>query len=208
MTSTRRTLLLAAPALLLPGLASAQSKLSAEDGALVQQASAYLQGLSKAKGRFTQTSARGAVTRGTLYISRPGKARFAYDAPSNLLVVSDGYNVSVWDARLKTFDRYPLGATPLSLLLAKSIRLDQGVVITGVRRFSDGFSITAKDGKRQAEGQITLTFSSSPVALREWTLVDGQGSTTRVTLNSLETVSSLDPGLFVLRDPRPRSGRT
>lgn len=208
MTSTRRALLLAASALLFPGLAFAQSKLSAEDGALVQQASAYLQGLSKAKGRFTQTSARGAVTRGTLYISRPGKARFAYDAPSNLLVVSDGYNVSVWDARLKTFDRYPLGATPLSLLLAKSIRLDQGVVITGVRRFSDGFSITAKDGKRQAEGQITLTFSSSPVALREWALVDGQGSTTRVTLNSLETVASLDPGLFVLRDPRPRSGRT
>jgi len=208
MTDTRRSLILAAGALLLPGAALAQSKLSAEDGALVQQASDYLQGLTKAKGRFTQTSARGAVTRGTLYISRPGKARFAYDAPSNLLVVSDGYNVSVWDARLKTFDRYPLGATPLSLLLAKSIRLDQGVVITGVRRFSDGFAITAKDGKRQAEGQITLSFSSNPVALREWSLVDGQGSTTRVTLNSLEKVSTLDGGLFVLRDPRPRSGRT
>lgn len=208
MTPTRRTLLAAAPALFLPTFALAQSKLSAEDGALVQQASDYLNSLTKAKGRFTQTSPRGAVTRGDLFISRPGKARFAYDAPSNLLVVSDGYNVSVYDQRLKTFDRYPLGSTPLSLLLRKSIRLTDAVVITGVRRLSDGFAIAAKDGSRKAEGQIVLTFSSNPVVLRQWELADAQGAVTRVTLDSLEKVSSLDAGLFVLRDPRPRSGRT
>lgn len=207
MTHTRRTLLAAAPALFLPTLALAQSKLSAEDGALVQTASDYLNGLTKAKGRFTQTSPRGTVTRGDLFISRPGKARFAYDAPSKLLVVSDGYNVSVYDQRLKTFDRYPLGSTPLSLLLRKSIRLGDAVVITGVRRFADGFAITAKDGTRKAEGQITLTFSSNPVALRAWELADAQGAKTRVTLDSLQPASSLDSGLFVLRDPRPRSAR-
>jgi outer membrane lipoprotein-sorting protein len=207
MTPTRRTLLAAAPALFLPTLALAQGKLSAEDGALVQQASDYLNGLTKAKGRFTQTSPRGAVTRGSVFISRPGKARFAYDPPSNLLVVSDGYNVSVYDQRLKTFDRYPLGTTPLSLLLRKSIRLTDAVVITGVRRFTDGFAIAAKDGSRKAEGQIVLSFSANPVALRQWELADAQGAVTRVTLDSLEPVSSLDAGLFVLRDPRPHSGR-
>jgi outer membrane lipoprotein-sorting protein len=205
--TTRRTLLAAAPALFLPSLALAQSKLSAEDGALVQKASAYLQGLSRAKGRFTQTSPRGTVTRGALYIQRPGRARFAYDPPSNLLVVSDGYNVSVYDARLKTFDRYPLGATPLSLFLSKQIRLDQGVVITGVRRVPGGFSITAKDGRRQAEGQITLTFNENPMQLREWVLTDAQGGSTRVAISDLQPVGSLDPKLFVLRDPRPQSGR-
>jgi outer membrane lipoprotein-sorting protein len=208
MDTTRRFLLGAAPALLLPTVAQAQPSLSAEDGALVQKAQVYLQGLSRAKGRFVQTSPRGAVTRGALYLQRPGKARFQYDPPSNLLVVADGYNVSVWDARLKTFDRYPLGATPLSLFLAKTIRLNEGVVVTDVRRFADGFTIIARDGKRQAEGQVSLTFSNQPIALREWILTDAQGAATRVSISSLEPVSALDPKLFVLRDPRPRSGRT
>lgn len=208
MDTTRRSLLAAAPALILPSLAFAQPGLSPEDAALVQKAQAYLQGLARAKGRFTQTSPRGAVTRGALYLQRPGKARFQYDPPSNLLVVADGYNVSVWDARLKTFDRYPLGATPLSLFLAKTIRLNEGVVVTGVRRFADGFTIVARDGRRQTEGQVALTFSNEPVALREWVLTDAQGGSTRVALSQLEEVASLDPKLFVLRDPRPRSGRT
>ena len=66
-----------------------------------------------------QTDARGRATTGALFMKRPGKARFAYDAPSGLLVVSDGGVVSVQDTRLKTFESYPLGATPLSLFLAR-----------------------------------------------------------------------------------------
>ena len=50
--------------------------------------------------------------------------------PAGLLVVSDGRNVSVYDPRLKTFDAYPLGATPLSLFLARTDPADQGVEST------------------------------------------------------------------------------
>lgn len=211
MTIDRRALLTALPAALVGGPALAQARrpatvpLSAEDQALVARATDYLQGLGEVQGRFVQTNARGAVTRGVVSIKRPGKARFAYDEPSGLLVVSDGHNVSVWDKRLKTFDRYPLGATPLSLFLAKHIRLDQGVTISEVQRTPTGFSITARDGKKQAEGQVTLSFSDRPVALREWTLRDAQGQTTRVAIESLQA-TSLDNRLFVLRDPRPKVG--
>ena len=125
MTTTRRDLCLALAAL--PFAAStfagsawgqAAPALSADDKALVDKAVAYLQGLSEAKGRFTQTDPRGAVSTGELFLKRPGKARFAYDPPSGLLVVSDGGAVAIQDNRLKTFDSYPLGATPLSLFLA------------------------------------------------------------------------------------------
>ncbi len=207
----RRALLAALPVALVAGPALAQARrapvapLSADDQALVDKATAYLQGLGQVQGRFVQTNGRGTVTRGVVAIKRPGKARFAYDPPSGLLVVSDGHNVSVWDQRLKTFDRYPLSATPLSLFLAKHIRLDQGVAITQVQRVGGGFSITARDGKKQAEGQVTLTFSDNPVALREWALRDAQGQTTRVAIEGLQS-AELDNGLFVLRDPRPRAG--
>jgi outer membrane lipoprotein-sorting protein len=210
---SRRTLafgLAAAPFVGLLSASPAAAALSSADQALVDRAVAYLEGLSQAKGTFVQTDPRGVTTQGEIYLKRPGKARFAYAAPSGLLVVSDGSLVSVANSKLKTFESYPLGATPLSLFLAKQIRLDRGVQVTRVNRLADGFSITARDGKKEAEGQITLSFANSPMKLVGWTISDAQGQATRVRLTRLDKVTSLDDGLFVLKDPRnlrPGQGR-
>ncbi|OXE35588.1 MAG: hypothetical protein CGW95_12925 [Phenylobacterium zucineum] len=189
-------------------LAARAAVLSPEDRALVEAAAGYLQGLTQAKGRFVQTDARGTVTRGEVYLKRPGRARFAYDPPSGLLVVADGTYVSVVNPQLKTFDRYPLMATPLSLFLARQIHLDKGVIITGVRRAADGFTLTAQDGARTAEGRISLIFSNAPLALIGWQVSDAQGQTTRIQLNDFAPTSGLAADLFLLKDPRPvRPGR-
>jgi outer membrane lipoprotein-sorting protein len=205
MTLTRRSLTLALAAAPLASPAFAQGALSAADKALVDRAVAYLEGLTEAQARFVQTDARGRATTGQLFLKRPGKARFAYDPPSGLLVVSDGGVVSVQDKRLKTFDQYPLSATPLSLFLARTIRLDRGVTVTRVARLADGFSITARDGKKETAGQISLTFRDNPMALVGWTVTDAQGRPTQVQLRGLERASGLDRSLFVLKDPRPKN---
>ncbi len=205
MTLTRRTLALALAAAPLAGPAFAQAPLAAADRVLVDRAVAYLEGLTEARARFVQTDARGRATTGALFMKRPGKARFAYDPPSGLLVVSDGDLVSVQDSRLKTFESYPLGATPLSLFLARSIRLDRGVAVTRVSRMTDGFSITARDGKKETAGTITLTFTDAPLALVGWTVTDAQNRPTRVQLIGLQRASGLDRSLFVLKDPRPKN---
>ncbi|MEW6017749.1 MAG: outer-membrane lipoprotein carrier protein LolA [Pseudomonadota bacterium] len=187
----------------------ASAALSSADQALVNQAVAYLEGLTQAKGQFVQTDPRGVSSRGELFLKRPGKARFDYAPPSGLLVVSDGSLVSVANSKLKTFESYPLGATPLALFLSRQIRLDRGVQVTRVTRLADGFSITARDGRKEAEGQITLTFQSQPMQLIGWTITDPQGMATRVRLTGLQKVSSLDDSLFVLKDPRNlRPGRS
>jgi outer membrane lipoprotein-sorting protein len=187
--------------------ASAASALSPEDQALVEKATAYLQGLKSVTGRFVQTSFSGSTSSGVFYMQRPGKARFQYDPPAQMVVVSDGYNVSVVDARLKTHDQYPLGRTPLIILLANQVRLDRGAVVTEVSRSADGFSITARDGRKATAGSITLDFSRDPIALRGWSVVDAQGRQTKVTLGGLSPTANLDPNLFVIQDDRPRSGR-
>jgi outer membrane lipoprotein-sorting protein len=189
-----------------PALA-ATAPLSPADQALVDQATAYLQGLKTVTGHFTQVSANGATSTGTFYMQRPGKARFQYDPPAQMVVVSDGYNVSVVDMRLKTHDQYPLGRTPLVILLARQVRLDRGVVVTQVDQTADGFAITARDGRKEASGRITLDFGKDPVALRGWSVIDAQGRETRVSLGALAPVSDLDPNLFVIQDDRVRSGR-
>ncbi len=203
MTTTRRALLAAGPALLLaPGLAHAR-QLAPADQALVDKATAYLQGLQSARGKFVQTDARGTQTTGSLYLQRPGKARFEYEEPSNLLVVSDGRVVSVADKRLKTVNRYFLSQTPLKLFLADEIRLDRGVHIAGVKRLNDGFEITAQDRAGKTKGQIVMTFSDSPVQLLGWTVTDARNAPTRVRLTSLVRASGLDPALFKAPFPQP-----
>lgn len=193
----------AAPALAAPAKAPA---LGPDDKALVDKAVAYLQGLTQVKGRFTQIDPRGRQSQGDFYLKRPGKVRFAYDAPASMLLVSDGGTVNILDTKLKTFESYPLGMTPLSLFLSKEIRLDRGVLVSEVKKYSDGFTIIAKDSKKEVDGQIALTFSSDPVALREWTVTDAQRQSTKVMLSALAPAPSLDPKLFVLKDPRPKPG--
>lgn len=205
----RRLLALGAGAALLPVAALAAAApapaLSAEDQALVDKAVAYLQGLNEAKGRFVQTDGRGPPTTGELFLKRPGKARFAYDPPSGLLVVSDGGRVIVQDKRLNSFTAYPLGATPLSLFLAKTIRLDKGVQVTRVTRAADGFTITARDGKRETAGQIAIAFADNPMRLVAWTVTDAEGRSTQVRISDLQKTSGLDPALFVLKNPNTRA---
>ncbi len=209
-TPTRRLILAAGLALATAAPAFAAqppaAKLSTEDQALVDKATAYIQTLGSAKGRFVQTDPRGTQTQGDVYLQRPGKARFAYDGPNGLLVVSNGSAVNISNPRLKTFESYPLSRTPLVLLLAREVRLDRGVTITGVRRLSDGFTITAVDGKRQTLGRIALDFSNAP-ELIGWTVTDVKGGETRVRLVDFEKTSGLDPKLFVLNDPRRRVGK-
>lgn len=208
MTVSRRAFALGSAALAavaaLP--AHAQSGLSAEDRAVLQQAQTYLQNLTSAQGTFVETS--GAQRReGRFWLQRPGKMRFEYTRPEGLLVVSDGSNVKRYDPRLDVFRQVPLSQTPLSTFLARNVRLDQGVRIDRVTRMQSGaFAIVARDSRRPNDGQVILSFAGSPLRLHEWTIVDAQGARTRTQLTTLQPASGLASSLFQLRDPtrRPR----
>ena len=178
--------------------------LSPQDRGLAERAAAYLQGLATVSARFEQAAPDGQVTRGVLYLQRPGKARFEYDPPARMLIVSDGRTVALSDLRLKSFDRAPLSATPLNILLAKQVRLDRGVKIGRVDRNAEGFALTAVDIAHEADGRLVIYFADAAgrLALKGWNVVDAQGRTTKVRLGDLQPRSGLSPELFVVRDPR------
>jgi outer membrane lipoprotein-sorting protein len=185
-----------------PALADA---LTPENEARLKEVNAYLTSLREVKARFNQADPRGALSSGTVWLKRPGMARFEYDAPSDLLVVCDGKRISVWDKRIKSFDSYPLGYTPLGLLLAKEVRLSKGVEITDVSETGKGFHLTARDAAHRAAGAITLLFNDNPLTLAGWVVTDSRRARTQVALGQLEPVSGLGPDLFVLKDPRRRT---
>jgi len=187
--------------------ASAQSSLSAEDRAALQQAQAYLQNMTSAQGQFVETSGPQRRT-GRFWIQRPGKMRFEYTNPAGLLVVSDGSNVKRYDPRLENFEQVPLSRTPLSTFLARNVRLDQGVRIDRVTRMPSGaFAITARDSQNPNQGQVILAFAGNPMRLQEWTITDASGARTRTQLTSLTPATGLAASLFQLRDPTRRPSR-
>jgi outer membrane lipoprotein-sorting protein len=181
------------------GLAAATPALAArspENDALIAKAVEYLDGLSSAQSRFTQSDARGREATGTLWLARPGRARFQYDPPSGYLITSDGKTVTVSDSRLKSVQRFPLNSTPLGVFLAQHIRLDHGAHVTRVDRSADGFSITARDSRGLSQGDITLYFTNDPIRLIGWVVIDAQARMTRVTLEDLKPTPTPDSSLF------------
>ncbi len=183
-----------------------QPDFNVADKARIARATAYLQALSGAEGRFEQTDARGRTVQGKWYLQRPGKIRFEYDPPSSMLIVSNGRQINTWDPRLESFNSYPLSETPLSLFLDKTIRFDQGVIITQVTSNATGFTVTARSRNKTVSGSVKLYFDESgdgPLTLRQWLITDAQGQGTTVHLLSLSE-SHPAASLFVLDKPQSK----
>lgn len=197
--SRRAVLTLLATVIAGPALA----QLAPDDTALVAKARDYLLGFTNAIGRFTQVDASGRVANGTIYLKRPGRARFDYDPPSGMTLASNGFRVAVLNRRLGTLDAYPLAATPLAVLLSRDIRIDKDVAIGGVRRRPGGFAIVAWESKKRKEGEISLDFSDSPVALVGWTITNPQGGSTKVTLIDFARSKPLPNTFFELSPTTP-----
>ncbi len=190
-------------ATLWPGRAPAAETLGADDQRLVDLAVAYLQGLTTAKGRFTQVDPRGRPSSGVFYLQRPGRARFDYDPPSGVVIASDGHEVTEVDRRLKTIESYPLGLTPLKLFLAKDIRLDRGVQVMRVIKQDGAFTVVAREAGGRTTGTIALDFADAPIALTGWTLTDARGGQVKVKLQDFAPADPRPSGFFQLADPRP-----
>lgn len=165
------------------------------------RASAALNAQRSLSGRFRQVAPDGTATTGRFYLQRPGRVRFEYDAPSRLLIVSDGSIVAIHDRALRSLDRAPLRQTPLYFVLKNNINLERDARVTRVLRQGETLFVSVRDRTGEADGEITLRLEGPDLQLRSWDVVDATGSRTRVALTSIESGATIDPRLF--RTPRP-----
>jgi outer membrane lipoprotein-sorting protein len=177
--------------------------LTEQDRADLARIEAYLDALRTLTARFVQVDARGGTAEGRLWLQRPGRMRFEYDPPAQILLVADGSFVIFHDRSVRQTSHIPIGATPLSVLLAERIRLTgRDVVPTRVERTPGVIQVTLVRAGRSGEGSLTLTFSDPPLALRQWTVVDAQAQAVRVSLFNVEIGGRFDPALFRFVDPQ------
>lgn len=158
--------------------------------------SQYLNQLQTAEGRFTQINADGSASEGTIYIHRPGRMRFEYDA-DDLLVIAGGGQVAIFDGRSNQRpEQYPLRRTPLNLILRRNVDLAGSGMVTALEQNGDFTHVTALDPDTPEEGTITLVFSDNPVQLRSWMITDQAGGQTQLELGAFEQGVQIGARLF------------
>ena len=196
-----KILAVALAALLMPVPAAAEKLPLAE-------LSRYLNSLTTAQAAFTQTNADGSQAKDTLYIKRPGRARFEYAPPERSLVMVGGGQVAIFDAKSnQPPEQYPLRRTPLNLILAPQVDLSQAEMVVGHQEVGDTTRVIAQDPGNPEYGTIELVFTANPTALRQWIITDDLGSQTRVELADLETGVDLSGFLFDITAERARQNR-
>lgn len=191
----RRTLIAAALALPLFGLASPSS---ANDARELARISAYLNSITTLTGAFVQIDPDGILSEGEFYMSRPGRIRFEYGEPNPALVISDGFWVAVVDKRYNQVDRYPLSETPLNLILKENVNLSQEGAVEGVEVADGQMRVTAHDPSNPDRGSITMIFGANPLELRQWIVNDAQGGATTVALSDTRSNVSISAEKFVI----------
>lgn len=194
----------AAPAMLgsVPAIAAPASG----DLALVQQS---LRATNSLTADFTQTDRGGKVLTGTLTLKKPGKIRFQYQKGVPLLIVGDGRNVYFIDYSVDQVQRWPVGGSPLSVLIDPSKDLSRfaHIVPGGDPRI---ISVEVADQRHPEYGRITLVFARSDGApggllLQGWVALDAQNNRTTIRLTNQRFNASIADNMFKWTDPRHKT---
>ena len=174
-------------------------ELSPAQAEAINKISAYMNSFKTLQGEFTQISPKGNISKGVMFISKPGKLRFEYAPPNPFLLVSDGKWVTLKNRAKEKGDQFPLSATPLRLVVSPKIDLLQEAVILGFEQADGITSVVLEDRKQTLGGQLVLIFDENQNQLQQWIIVDGKGRRTTVSLANLESGMKIDPKLFVVK---------
>ncbi len=173
----------------------------------IEKISGFFNRFQTLTGQFTQIGPRGNVAYGVFYVSKPGKMRFEYHPPSPYLIVSDGTWLIIKNKKNQRTDYYPLSATPLKLVLSRKVDLANQAKILEVANKNGWITLTLADKNRSVPGQLSLVYNEAKAAVEQWTIIDGQGRRTTITLSELATGGQHDEALFRVKRPRGSIGR-
>lgn len=172
---------------------------------------AHLRAVTTMTAKFAQTDRAGKTLTGTLQLKRPGKIRFQYETGVPILIVGDGKALTFIDYSVKQVSRWPIGNSPLGVLLDPSKDLARFATImpSGDPRI---LLASARDPRHPEYGAITLAFARDAVApaglrLQGWVALDAQGNRTSVRLFEQRFNGAVSDQAFTWRDPRPAGPR-
>ena len=191
--------------------ALAPTALTAQATSPLAQVTAHLQAVDTMTANFAQADRRGQTLTGTLTMKRPGKIRFQYQKGVPLLIVGDGKALTMIDYEVKQVSRWPIGNSPLSVLLNPNKDLSRVAKIVPSND-SRVLLVQARDPKKPEFGTITIAFAKVPSApaglmLQGWTTVDAQNNRSTLKLSNQRFNVAVSENAFRWTDPRKKGPR-
>jgi chaperone LolA len=189
------------------GVLAVSTPVAAQQSSPLSQVSTHLKAVDTMVARFSQTDRRGQTLDGTLTLKRPGKIRFQYGRGIPMLIVGDGKALTFVDYEVKQVSRWPIGDSPLSVLLNPEQDLSRVARVT--RNDDRVLLIEARDPKKPQFGTIAIAFAKVPSApagllLQGWTTLDSQNNRTTVKLSDQRFNVAVADSNFRFTDPRRR----
>jgi outer membrane lipoprotein carrier protein len=168
----------------------------------------FLDGLQTFQADFIQTVISSGhsnirTSRGTFYLSRPGRFRWSYTEPEGQEVVADGSRVWLYDPELVQVShqgqKEALRGTP-ALLLSDTGPIDQHfeVVDLGLRAGLDWIELIPKD---QDSEIIKVEVAFEGQRLDRLEMIDNFGQITRFLFSHVKRNPKLSPELFRFEPP-------
>jgi outer membrane lipoprotein-sorting protein len=182
----------------------------AQTGGLAQ-VQAHLRAITTMTAGFAQTDRNGRTLTGTVTLKQPGRIRFQYEKGVPLLIVGDGKALTMIDYQVSQVSRWPVGNSPLGLLLDPSKDISRYAHL--VPGAPEGrILIEGHDPKHPEFGTITIGFSRlagapAGLALAGWSVLDAQGNRTTTVLSDQKFGTPVSDQAFLWRDPRPKGPR-
>lgn len=190
--------------------AATPAVVAAQAASPLAQVSQHLKAVDTMTANFTQIDRKGGTLNGTLTMKRPGKIRFQYQKGVPMLIVGDGKALTMIDYEVKQVSRWPIGDSPLSVLLNPDKSLDG--VAKVVTNNDQVLMIEARDPKKPQFGTITIAFAKvanapSGLMLQGWTTLDAQNNRSTIKLSNQKFNVAVADTAFRWTDPRKRGPR-
>lgn len=171
----------------------------------VRQAEQWLENLHLMSADFRQIDYQGRELRGKFYINRPGRLRFEYDAPIEDHIIADGTFIYFHDGQSGQANSAPIGQTLADFILRRDVSLGDKMHVDAVRERDGMIDITISQADQPGTGQLILSFTKAPFALKSWRIIDAQGLTTDIILSNVQRHDTLNPELFVYKPAQAQS---
>ncbi len=182
--------------------------ISAHSAGAVEQFRNFVQSTQSARADFSQsvTDAKGktsATSKGVLQFQRPGKFRWVYEKPAQV-IVGDGKNVWLYDQDLNQVTVRKLDAafssTPAALLAGRAEVEAAFILVAGGQ--SEQLDWVNAEPKQKDAGieKIRMGFANNELQIME--LMDAFGNKTRIVLRNFVRNAKIDAKAFTFIAPK------
>lgn len=150
---------------------------------------------------FIQINSDGEEKSGLIKIKRPGKLRIEYNAPSDLLIVSDGLKFAVINQKLESITLYSQSQIPINPFLKNNFLISNYEILNYIER-NNTIDVELTQSSNYLEGSLRLIFEKNPFNLKKWIIKSKDGSKTEMYIMNIVKNSEFSINDFKISDPR------